>query len=434
MSTEYRKDRKKWGYRFSLHGKLWKKYAWDTELEARNAEAEARTELLNNPPSRTDSLGNVAAFYLIDSAEQGRSKWRIEALRYNLNAFILPFFKPETPMSAITETDVESFIKQHKRRKVKNLTIWHYVKDLRALFYWAMEKPHKFVRVNPVVDANLDLIKNRKSVKPPLNLKDFERAFSVLDQYERAWWRTHECLGLRMDECNRLLKTDPDFETDMIHVPGTKTEEAECYMPMSPALQDELKAYLASRTDDSPYLFPGRSAQTIGRKIYSRRRLFEKIRRVTAFNAYMERNPGTKPMAAWKELKAGGYPGGVRLCTKELRDYFATQVSSQVRDPKIVMNLMRHTSLNTTTLYTRTVNERMKQAVQNLGAGLGGRLGASPGHKKAQNNTMRKLLLALSERRSATLSSGDESEMVGSEIGGRSRARTYDLAHVRRAL
>jgi hypothetical protein len=40
----------------------------------------------------------------------------------------------------------------------------------------------------------------------------------------------------------------------------TKTEQSECYMPMSPALQAELIAYLASRTDDSEYLFPGRSA------------------------------------------------------------------------------------------------------------------------------------------------------------------------------
>jgi integrase len=216
----------------------------------------------------------------------------------NFNAFILPFFKAETPMSTITEVEIENFIKQHKRRKVKNQTIWHYVKDIRALFYWAMEKRHKFVRINPVVDADLDLIQKRKAVKPPLNLKSFERAFSVLDQYERAWWRTHECLGLRMDEGNRLLRTDPDFETGMIHIPGTKTEEAECYMPMSPALQDELKSYLAGRTDDSPYLFPGRLAQTKGKKIYSRRRLFEKIKRVTAFKAYMEKNPKTPAMKA----------------------------------------------------------------------------------------------------------------------------------------
>jgi hypothetical protein len=109
MPTEYRKDREKWGYRFFLHGKSWKRYAWDTQEEAKNAEAAHRTELLNNPPLRTDSLGNVAAQYLIDSAERGRSRWRLEALRLNFKAHILPLFKPETPVSAITELDVENF-------------------------------------------------------------------------------------------------------------------------------------------------------------------------------------------------------------------------------------------------------------------------------------------------------------------------------------
>lgn len=65
-----------------------------------------------------------------------------------------------------------------------------------------------------------------------------------------------------------------------------------------------------------------------------------------------------------------GYPGGVKLTTKELRDYFATQVSAQVTDPNTVMKLLRHTSLNTTSRYTRTVMERMKDAVQNLGQPL----------------------------------------------------------------
>src|SRR5690242_18676974 len=99
-----------------------------------------------------------------------------------------------------------------------------------------------------------------------------------------------------MDEGNRLLRIDPDFETGLIHIPGTKTEKSECYLAMSSALQAELKAYLATRTDDSPYLFPGR-------------RLFEKIRRVTAFKAYMKKNPGTSAMKVWKKLKMQGYPG-----------------------------------------------------------------------------------------------------------------------------
>jgi integrase len=147
----------------------------------------------------------------------------------------------------------------------------------------------------------------------------------------------------------------------------TKTEQSECYVPMSPALQAELKAHLASRTDDSEYLFPGRLAQTKGKKIYSRRRLFEKIKRVTAFKAYIEKNPKTPAMKAWKELKKQNYPGGVKLTTKELRDYFATQVCAQVSDPNTVKHLMRHTSLTTTSKYVRTVTDRMKEAVQKFG-------------------------------------------------------------------
>ena len=95
----------------------------------------------------------------------------------------------------------------------------------------------------------------------------------------------------------------------------------------------------------------------------------------------MEKNPTATTMQAWKEVKHQGYPG-VKLTTKELRDYLATQVSAQVSDPNTVKNLMRHTSLNTTSLYTRTVQERMKEAVENLGATLGGNLEATPCAKK----------------------------------------------------
>lgn len=106
------------------------------------------------------------------------------------------------------------------------------------------------------------------------------------------------------------------FENGLIRVPGTKTEESECYLPASPALQDELKSYLANHSDESSLLFPGRSAQTKGKKIYSLRRLVAKIRRVTAFKAYTEKNPSTPALNAWKELKQQGYPDGIKLTTE----------------------------------------------------------------------------------------------------------------------
>jgi hypothetical protein len=47
---------------------------------------------------------------------------------------------------------------------------------------------------------------------------------------------------------------------------------------------------------------------------------FEKLKRVTVFNAYMEKNPNASSTTAWKELKKQDYPGGVKHTTKELRD------------------------------------------------------------------------------------------------------------------
>jgi hypothetical protein len=54
-----------------------------------------------------------------------------------------------------------------------------------------------------------------------------------------------------------------------------------------------------------------------------------------------------------------------------------------------VKNLMRHTSLNTTTLYTRTVTERMKEAVHNLGKPLEATLGGKWRQLPAQKNPKR---------------------------------------------
>ena len=51
------------------------------------------------------------------------------------------------------------------------------------------------------------------------------------------------------------------------------------------------------------------------------------------------------------------------------------------------MRLMRHTSLNTTTKYMRTLHDSMTLAIKNLGAASGGGLDTAEGHKTAQNDT-----------------------------------------------
>jgi hypothetical protein len=48
-----------------------------------------------------------------------------------------------------------------------------------------------------------------------------------------------------------------------------------------------------------------------------------------------------------------------------MQDYFAS--TAQTDDSRVLMSLMRHTNLTTTTTYIRAVYEHMKDAVKNLG-------------------------------------------------------------------
>ena len=71
---------------------------------------------------------------------------------------------------------------------------------------------------------------------------------------------------------------------------------------------------------------------------------------------------------------------GVKLVPKDLRDYFATTVETD--DPRVLMALMRHTNLTTTTKYLRAMTESMKDAVSGLG-----QVRTYPGGKKVPKRT-----------------------------------------------
>jgi integrase len=226
-----------------------------------------------------------------------------------------------------------------------------------------------------------------------------------------------------MDEQNRAKWEDIDWTYGRIQVRGTKTEDSAAWIPLAPVLEDELLDFFKNRPSDE-FIFPGRSFQTMGKKIYSRRKLFEKITRLTSLNTFMEKNPGAQvSLKVWKKLKAEGYPDGLRLKPKDLRDYFASEVASQVNDPSVVMKLLRHTNLTTTTKYLRVVEERMHEAVKNLGANFRGQSGANGLHKILA----RPVYIGPSEDE---LNFENERERVG----GGEWSRTTDAADMSRVL
>jgi integrase len=237
-----------------------------------------------------------------------------------------------------------------------------------------------------------------------------------------------------MDEANRARWEDIDFDGGWVDVRGTKTESSADIIPLAPVLRDELEKHRQNYAD-SELIFPGRSAQMKGKKIYSRRRFFEKIQKLTARIRYTETHPELTPMQVMKAVKKENYKGGVRLTAKDLRDVFATVMMGKVRNADTARRLMRHTSLQTTTKYTREVKEQMQDAVRFLGkatertdrlileASLGGKSGGELPRKTTRNDILTKLAIeALTAR------------ITRESVGGGGRSRTYDAADMSRVL
>jgi hypothetical protein len=87
---------------------------------------------------------------------------------------------------------------------------------------------------------------------------------------------------------------------------------------------------------------------------------------------------------------------------------------------------MRHTSLATTNKYMRTVENRMREAVENLGCDSGCDSNVVPGHKMSE-------LVKLEKMRELAKMLETYGFLKG-KIGGGGRSRTADAADMSRVL
>lgn len=231
-----------------------------------------------------------------------RSESRLDALHFTFNKIILPFFRPETPITSITSDRVSEFI-QHHLGRVSNSTIHHYLTDLAAVYNWAINKPKdkRLAEENPVNYADKSPIRNRKFVKVPLDLAKVDQAAELLSGQDRIWFDTARFTGLRKDEVNRMRWEDLNLELGWLNVGETKTPNSKRRIPLADIVVKGLRELKA--VSHSEWVFPSQFADTRRRYTYSRDRMFRKIRKA-----------------------------GIKLSAKDLRDYFATIVEGRFED------------------------------------------------------------------------------------------------------
>lgn len=332
MGVLYRKDRKRWGFKKYHQRKPYVEFRWKTKAEAEDAFSKYLQDLKKNPPLKPTAFQSVVSQYLTDSATRGRSAHRLSSMRSGFASAMVPFFGSTRDVTTITGRDVEAFVIAQKKRGLMHSTIWGRLTDLTALFNWAQGM--RLVYENPVKQARLkDLLGAKRTPKKIIDIQeDVERAASVLTGEARGYFDCLRFTGLRPGELNRVCREHFTRDFIWLNVPGTKTEKSQAPLPIAPYLRPIIKEQFARHK--SEYLFPGRKGKPLRR---SKARLFERIERLT----------------------------GVKLRAKDLRDYFVTVVPTD--DPRVLMWLMRHTSMEMMSKYLRLRQQAMAKAVKNLG-------------------------------------------------------------------
>jgi integrase len=109
----------------------------------------------------------------------------------------------------------------------------------------------------------------------------------------RALLSTLVFSGMRIGECLALRWRDVDLAGARIRVPGTKTEAAERYVQMAPALRDELGARAARRRDENrgAYVWPTRTGKPLLRSNVLKRVCVPAVERANERLAEQGRDP-----------------------------------------------------------------------------------------------------------------------------------------------
>lgn len=176
-----------------------------------------------------------------------------------------------------------------------------------------------------------------KSLPKALTREEIKRLLSVIPptrKRDRLIVLLLYGAGLRVSEVCNLRRKDVDLERSLIVVRGGKGAK-DRVVPISETLARTIKEYLQSREDGSEYLL-----------VENRRKNKDKI----------------SPKTVWYILKEYGKKAGVEVTPHKLRHSFATHMLEEGVDIRAIQELLGHSNLSTTQIYTKVTVEHLRKA------------------------------------------------------------------------
>ena len=239
------------------------------------------------------------------------------------------------PVSQVTTADIRHFLSSCKRSGHKNSTISNTRRILSSFFEWcALEG---VCHVNPV--RRVSAIRQEKSPRKAMKRVELEYLRNACESVrDKALVDFLYSTGVRVSECCSVRIDHIDWERKIVlieHGKGNVTRPTY----LNPEAEVSLRAYLDSRTDNSPYIFArsrGRSALPL-----DARTVQDAINRIVA---------------------RSGRTFSVRITPHVFRHTIATVLLRNGMPVEQVQRFLGHANINTTMIYAEVRDEDVRRS------------------------------------------------------------------------
>jgi integrase/recombinase XerD len=277
--------------------------------------------------------------------EKGLSKNTVQSYRYDLEDYFQYLTENRLNHLSVTSDNIQDYLMSRKSgkttgKKVTAKTIARFIESIKHFYRFLL------LDDQTKVDPTIELVSPKIPQKLPdmLSIKEINQLItSIPDTNERDLrYRTmFELLyssGLRVSELINVTINDIDMDSAIIRIKGKGDKER--VVPVNPRTIFSLKRYLEYRNKryakdtDTPYFFISK--------------LRKKLSRVEV----------------WKQLKKYAKLAGIdfqKIHPHIIRHSFASHLLEGGADLRIIQELLGHSSIATTQIYTHVNKEHLKE-------------------------------------------------------------------------
>lgn len=278
-------------------------------------------------------LHNLVEYIEYLHVERGLSENTEEAYR-NDAMFFIEFLDSENIdcFEKITRSHINRYIRKLRQENYASTSITRKIASLRGWFKWMIA--NELITSDPT--AGLEQPKLSRHLPKVLTIKDLSQIFAEeLTTLEKAIIELLYAAGLRVSELSNMTLQNINLDQDYVRCLGKGSKER--LIPIGKKAKDALKIYLQERDliilkNDikTTHLFLNQKAQPISRqKIYT-------------------------------IIKTLGQKIDKTISPHTLRHSFATHMLENGADLRVVQELLGHSDVSTTQLYTHISKKRLK--------------------------------------------------------------------------